>query len=421
MDIKILPSLLEGEVNIPSSKSVAHRALICASLACGVSRIRGIDMSKDIEATINAMSSLGAQFEINGTDNVITVNGISEIPEKAVIDCNESGSTLRFIIPVASALGVSSVLHGRGRLPERPIDIYTRELSANGVTFDYNNTMPFTVSGKLLPGKYHIEGNVSSQFITGLLFALPLLDGDSEIILTSHLESKPYVDITVDCLKNSGITVIESENGYYIRGNQKYSPIDYTVEGDYSQGAFFYVANALGSNVILHNLNQQSVQGDKKIISIIHNMLGKNGDLCYNNIVSDLDCFDADCSDIPDLVPILTVLGCFGKKTSRIYNAQRLRIKESDRLEAISVTLNKLGGNVTVTDDGLLIEPVKSLKGGIVDSYGDHRIVMAVAIASTKSEEAVIIRRAEAVEKSYPHFFADYNKLGGNANVITLE
>lgn len=421
MDIRIIPSLLEGEVNIPSSKSVAHRALICAALADGTSCIKGIDMSKDIEATINAMSSLGADFEINEESNVITVKGISEVPENAVIDCNESGSTLRFIIPVAAALGVASEFHGRGRLPERPIDIYTRELSANGVTFDYNNTMPFTVSGNLLPGKYHIEGNVSSQFITGLLFALPLLDGDSEIILTSHLESKPYVDITVDCLKNSGITITETNCGYFIKGNQKYSPIDYTVEGDYSQAAFFYVANALGSSVVLQNLNPQSVQGDKKIISIIHNMLGIVGDLCYNTIVSDPDCFDVDCSDIPDLVPILTVLGCFGRKTSRIYNAQRLKIKESDRLEAISVTMNKLGGNVTVTDDGLIIEPVKSLKGGIVDSYGDHRIVMAAAIAATKAEGAVIINGAEAVEKSYPHFFADYNKLGGNANVITLE
>lgn len=420
MDVKIQPSKLEGVVSIPSSKSYAHRALICAALAEGKTVVSGIDMSKDIEATIGAMKALGAQFDVadNGS---ITVYGISAPSDNAVIDCNESGSTLRFIIPVAAALGTKTEFKGRGRLPERPIDIYTRELSRNGIQFDYNNTMPFRINGKLLAGTYEIEGNVSSQFITGLLFALPLLDGDSVIKLTSRLESKPYADITIDCLKQFGIIIDECNNEYHIKGGQKYIPCDMTVEGDYSQAAFFYTANALGSDIILQNLNPESVQGDKKIIDIIHNMLGIIGDLCYNHIVSDLDCFDVDCSDIPDLVPILAVLGCFGRKTSRIYNAQRLKIKESDRLEAISVTINKLGGNVTVTDDGLLIEPVKYLTGGTIDSYGDHRIVMAAAIAATRAEGDVIIRRAEAVEKSYPHFFTDYNNLGGNANVITLE
>lgn len=412
MDIRIIPSQLVGKVNIPSSKSVAHRALICAALAKGKSVIRGISMSKDIEATINAMNALGASFEIADNGD-ITVNGIDCAENNALIDCNESGSTLRFIIPIAAALGVNTEFHGKGRLPERPINIYTRELSKNGIVFNYNNTMPFSISGKLKSGIYEVEGNVSSQFITGLLFALPLLEGDSEIILTSKLESKPYADITIECLKTVGIEITETDNGYSVKGSQEYQSCDVDVEGDFSQAAFFYVANALGSDIALDNLNMNSVQGDKKILDII-------SDMCYNGN-NNLVCFDADCSDIPDLVPILTVLGCFGSKPSRIYNAKRLKIKESDRLEAISVTLNKLGGKVIVTEDGLIINPIKIFNGGEIDSYGDHRIVMSAAIAATKSDGDIIIKGAEAVNKSYPDFFSDYNKLGGNANVITLE
>lgn len=410
MDIRITPSKLSGEIQIPSSKSYAHRALISAALAEGTSVISGISMSKDIHATISGMTALGADFSIDES-GIITVTGIAGSPKSAVIDCNESGSTLRFLIPIAAAFGVNAEFHGSAGLPNRPINIYTRELAKHGIKFDYNNTMPFSISGKLTAGVYEIEGSVSSQFITGLLFALPLMEGDSEIKLTSRLESKPYVDITIDCLNKLGIEIIESKSGYYIKGGQKYKPLDMKVEGDYSQAAFFYVINALGGDVTLNNLNENSVQGDKKILDIISDMRRDN----------ELKCFDADCSDIPDLVPILTVLGCFGSETSRIYNAERLKIKECNRLEAISVTLNKLGGKVTVTDDGLIIEPVKTLHGGIVDSFCDHRIVMSAAVAAMKADGEVIIKGAENVEKSYPDFFNDYNNLGGKANVIILE
>ncbi len=410
MDIKISPSKLSGTVEIPASKSYAHRALICAALADGNSVISGVTMSKDIEATIGAMTALGADFTVNN-DSSIVVRGVNRSVSTAEIDCNESGSTLRFIIPVAAALGTKSEFFGRGRLPERPIDIYIRELSKNGIIFDYNNTMPFSIDGKLNSGVYEIEGDVSSQFITGLLFALPLLEGDSVIKLTSKLESKPYADITIECLKRFGIEVTEIDSAYIIKGGQKYHPCDLKVEGDYSQAAFFCVANALGSDVALKNLISDSAQGDKEIISIIENM----------NCNDELKSFNADCSDIPDLVPILTVLGCFGTETSVIYNAKRLKIKESNRLEAISVTLNMLGGNVKVTDDGLIIEPIKIFHGGVVDSFGDHRIVMSAAIAATKCDGDIIIKGAEAVEKSYPDFFRDYTSLGGKVNVITLE
>lgn len=411
MDVRIQPCKLNGSVSIPSSKSYAHRALICAALAKGESVIDGISMSKDIEATISSMNALGADCRYLGNGRV-TVKGIGSPSKNAVIDCNESGSTLRFLIPIAAALGTDTEFIGRGRLPQRPIDIYIRELSKNNISFNYNNTMPFNISGQLSAGTFEIEGNVSSQFITGLLFALPLLSGDSQIVLTSRLESRPYVDITIHCLRKFGIKIEEYEDKYIVKGNQQYSPCDLKVEGDFSQAAFFFVSNALGSSVDIHNLDENSVQGDKKILEII-------SDMCYNN--NELKNFDVDCSDIPDLVPILTVLGSFGSQTSYIRNAKRLKIKESDRLEAISVTLNKLGGNVEVTDDGLIIHPVSSLHGGVVDSFGDHRIVMSAAIAAAMSHGDIVIKDAEAVEKSYPDFFRDYNNLGGKSNVITLE
>lgn len=412
MDMLIKPSRLHGIVNIPASKSVAHRILICSALAEGQSQILGLKYSKDIDATIEAMSALGAEFLIGQhCSHIQQVSGIEKIPEKAVIDCNESGSTLRFIIPVAAALGVETEFHGRGRLPQRPIDIYTRELTKHGITFNYNNTMPFTISGRLTSGTYEIEGNVSSQFITGLLFALPLIEGDSEIVLTSKLQSRPYVDITIDVMKRFGISIEETKNSFKIKGGQKYIPQIETVEGDYSQSAFFYVANALGSDVSMKNLNPESVQGDKKIIDIIKSAT-KNGRITG---------FCADCSNIPDLVPILSVLGAYGTEKSLIYNAERLRIKESDRLAACADMLNNLGGNVTVTPDGLEINPTGNMHGGTVDSCGDHRIVMAAAIAALSCNGDVIIKGAEAVEKSYPDFFEDYKNLGGVADVIVME
>ena len=377
MDIRISPSRLCGQLSVPASKSCAHRSIICAALADGVSHLSGVTMSKDIEATIGAMTALGAEFTVSGGD--ITVKGAGgRHAHDCVIDCNESGSTLRFIIPIAAALGSRTEFRGRGRLPQRPIDIFIRELGKNGTVFDYHNTMPFTLSGGLKNGRFEIEGDVSSQFITGLLFALPLLDGDSEIVLTSHLESRPYVDITIDTLRRFGVSVEETENGFRVRGGQHYVSRDEHIEGDYSQAAFFCVANALGSDVKLDNLLADSVQGDKKILEII-------SDMCYNGNIGH---YSADCSDIPDLVPILAVLGAFGSGDSVIYNAKRLKIKESDRL---------------------------------VDSFGDHRIVMAAAIAATAIDGEVIIKGAEAAEKSYPAFFDDYRKLGGKANVIILE
>lgn len=412
MDLEIQPRRLSGTVEIPASKSVAHRAIICAALAQGTSRITGVSFSKDIDATVGIMEAFGARFTRSG--DTLTVSGIGKPAETALADCCESGSTLRFLIPVAAALGITASFHGEGRLPQRPITPYLRELTQKGVAFDKTGTMPFTVSGQLQSGVFELEGDISSQFITGLLLALPLLEGDSEIRLLSPLQSKPYVDITLDCMAKYGVQAEASGTGYHIPGGQTYRAADCRVEGDFSQAAFFYVANALGSSVELANIPEKSVQGDRKIVEIIDEM-------CYNKKSDKNAAFHVDATDIPDLVPILAVLGTFGDDVSVITGASRLRIKESDRLTAVSQLLNGLGGKVIVHPDGLEIHPIQSLKGGTVDSFGDHRIAMCAAIAATRSEGSVRILGAECVEKSYPAFFDDYRKLGGVANGIHLE
>lgn len=410
MDITITPSILSGKIIVPPSKSVAHRLIISAGLADGESAISNIYMSKDIEATIEAMKALGAEISCSkdsGGLYKVYIKGIANPVESALIDCNESGSTLRFLIPVASALGVNATFIGKGKLPQRPITPYLSEMTENGVIFDYNNTMPFSVSGKLKPGQYKIAGDISSQFITGLLFALSVLYGKSEIVLTSHLESRPYVDITVDCLNKFGACISEMPNGYSVNGVKALKPHSEAVEGDYSQAAFFYVANALGCDISIGGLNTDSFQGDKKIVEICR-------DVVYNySDTNTLKPFDIDCSDIPDLVPILTVLASFCDGVSHITNAARLRIKESDRLSAISNALNAVGGKVKELDDGLEITGVEFLNGGEIDACNDHRIAMAMAIASIKCKNKLTIKGAECVEKSYPNFFEDFKKLGG--------
>ncbi len=409
MDIKIEPRLLSGKVKVPPSKSVSHRVLIAAALASGISEIKGIMNSKDIIATTECLKSMGAN--ITEHEGIAQIAGISSAPENVVLDCCESGSTLRFLIPVAAVLGINATFTGKGRLPERPIIPYLREMSKHGIEFNYNGSMPFSISGRLSGGKYEIEGDISSQFITGLLFALPLCKEDSEIHMLSPLQSKPYADMTIETLRRFGVFIKPTDYGYFIEGNQSYKSYDTTIEGDYSQAAFFYVANALGSKLELSNLSPHSKQGDKKILDVLSK-------LCYND---DCNEFNIDVSDIPDLVPILAVLGCFGKKPMRISNAERLKIKESDRLASISEALNAIGGKVVILNDGLLILPVESFHGGVINSYNDHRIVMAIAIASIKSKAPIIIRGAESVDKSYPGFFDEFNALGGNSYVISME
>lgn len=410
MDIRITPKKLRGEVVVPPSKSVAHRMIIAAALASGRSTITNLSPSEDILATMDCMRALGAGISFEGGTAVI--EGIATTPDKAVLDCRESGSTLRFLIPIACALNVQAEFLGRAKLPQRPITPFTDEFPKHGITFDFSKTesgctLPCSVSGKLTAGRFEIMGDISSQFITGLMFALPLLDGDSEIILTSPLQSKPYVDITISVLRDFGCAVSETESGYFVKGNQRLTPFSGAVEGDYSQSAFFYVANALGSDLKIGGVNPLSAQGDKQIVEICEKFSKSNGAP-----------FEIDCSDIPDLVPILSVLACFCKGKSRITNVARLRIKECDRLAVMEECLNAVGGKVTSGADFLEVEGVSALKGGVIDSHNDHRIAMSMAIAATRCEKPLIIRGAECVRKSFPNFFDVYRALGGEVEEI---
>lgn len=403
MDIKITPKKLTGRVTAPPSKSVAHRLLICAAFAKGESVIKNISSSKDMQATIGCLKALGAKIELKG--DTAYIKGIETPSKTAELDCCESGSTLRFLIPAACALGVNAVFIGEGRLPQRPITPYLDTLPTHGVKFDHDKTMPFSVSGKLTPGRYEIRGDVSSQFITGLLLALPLCEGDSEIVITTALESKPYIDITLGAMREFGVDAEWNGNTFIIKGGQTYQPRELSVEGDHSQAAFFEVAGALGADIEILGLNVNSYQGDKKIIEIIREIVYNSNDR--------LKPFEADVADIPDLVPILSVLASFCDGKSRIYNAGRLRIKECDRLSAMAVSLNACGGKVTELPDELIIEGVGSLKGGEVPDFNDHRIPMAMSIAAMRSDAPVIIRGAQSVAKSYPDYWEVYKSLGG--------
>ena len=405
MDIRITPNKLAGSLTVPASKSISHRAVICAALAEGESVISNHLECVDTEATMGAMSALGAEIRVDGS--TVRVKGISAPSRNIGVNCHESGSTLRFLMPVAAALGAESVFSGQGKLPERPVTPYFTEFEKHGIIFTQKQ-MPYRFKGKLTSGEYTMSGDISSQFITGLLFALPMLDGDSSIALTSPLQSKPYVDITIDCMKKYGVVVEETEKGYFVKGNQKYRPCNYTVEGDMSQAAFFLVGNCIGGNISLSGLNMDSVQGDKEILRIT------------SEFAKDNQPFDIDAEQIPDLVPILTVLGTFGKGTSYIRNCARLRIKECDRLAAISTELNKLGAKVEIVGDALKIEGVEKLSGGVCSSWNDHRIAMSLAIASQRCTGEVVITGANCVAKSYPNFFEDFGRLGGKFDVITV-
>lgn len=402
MDLRITPAKLSGKVVVPPSKSVAHRMIIAAALSDGVSTISNLFPSVDITATMDCMKALGAK--ISFSNNTAVIEGITKSPDKAVLDCCESGSTLRFLIPVACALGVDAEFIGRGKLPQRPITPFLDELPKHGISFilpENGENLPCSVHGKLTGGRFEIDGGISSQFITGLLFALPLLNEDSEIVLTSPLQSKPYVNITIGVLRDFGCEISETNTGYFVKGNQRLVPFSGSVEGDFSQAAFFYVANSLGSSIEIDGLNEKSLQGDKAIVEI-----------CKKAVDSG-KAFELDCSDIPDLVPILSVLGCFCDGKSRITNVARLKIKECDRLLVTEECLNIIGGKVKSTADTLEIDGVETLKGGEVGCFNDHRIAMSMAIAATRCENPLIIRGAECVSKSFPNFFEVYRTLGG--------
>lgn len=423
MDLKVGNVKLKGEVKIPPSKSMAHRAIICASLSKGKSKIENIDFSDDIIATIEGMKSLGA--EINVYKDYIEVLGISERKnndELKIIDCNESGSTLRFLLPISLLVPGKKKFIGRGNLGKRPLNTFYNIFKQDEVAYSYEeNKLNLEIEGTLKGGEYYLEGNISSQFITGLLFTLPLIKHDSKIIITTEMESKGYIDLTLSALKDFGIKIINNDyKEFIIEGNQEYKSRDYRVEGDYSQAAFFLVADAIGNNVEVKDVLINSAQGDKEVIDILERMGMRV--ICKENSLGteldgDLNCTVIDGSQCPDIIPVLSVAASLAKGTTKIINAGRLRIKECDRLKAVASELSKLGAKIIETEDGLIIEGVDSLKGGVdVWSWKDHRIAMTLAIAATRCEEPIVLKDYECISKSYPAFFEDYRALGGIAD-----
>lgn len=413
-NVKISPSTINGTVNIPPSKSSVHRALICASLAKGKSEVFPIDFSNDINATIDCIKQLGAKVVIE--DDKITVDGTNTFcTENCTMNCLESGSTLRFLIPIACVGAVNATFVGEGRLPQRPIGTYLELLPKFGVTLKTKGGLPLETSGKLQAGEYKIAGDISSQFITGLLFALPLLKEDSKIILTSKLESKGYVDMTINTMKMFGVNILEVENGYFIKGNQSYKPHNCTPEGDWSQVAFFMAGGAINGDVTIKGVDYKSAQGDKECVEIFKRFGAKviTDENSVRVLKSSMTGTTIDASQIPDLVPILAVVGAFAKGQTVIKNAQRLRIKESDRLKAISDGLNNIGAKVEETPDGLIITGTEQLQGGNTLGYNDHRIVMSLTIATVGCKKSVTITDKESINKSYPNFFKDFSSLGG--------
>ena len=421
-DLKIYPSKLKGEVKIPPSKSMAHRAIICAALSDGLCIIENIDYSDDIIATIDAMNSLGARI-VKHKDyiEVIGAYGSGEkAKESRIIDCNESGSTLRFLVPISLLFKGSSKFIGRGNLGKRPLTTYYNIFERQGIEYSYEEgNLNLVINGELKPGTFEVEGNVSSQFITGLLFTLPLLKQDSKIVITTEMESKGYIDLTLRAMSDFGVKIINNNyREFIIKGNQKYNARNYRVEGDYSQAAFFLCADSLGNDVLCKDLNLNSLQGDKEVIDILErmNVIFNANDVGVKGITNgELISTVIDGSQCPDIIPVLTSVAALTKGTTEIINAGRLRIKECDRLTAVTSELNKLGAKIIEKEDGLVVTGVEKLQGGVeVWSHKDHRIAMTLAIASTRCEEPIVIKDYECIAKSYPKFFEDFKTLGGN-------
>lgn len=435
----ITPGKLSGDVFVPQSKSAAHRALIMAFLS-GDIELAKIDescVSDDIKATKRALLSMGKALaaSCNGKE-------ISGCPsgDPVEIDCKESGSTLRFLIPLAAVLGIPTKFIGSGRLPQRPVKEYEGVFEGSGAKMTYLDetglSLPLLITGKMKAGEYTLPGNVSSQYISGLLMALSVAEGPSRLTLTTQLESRPYVDLTCEVMRLFGVEVEEENDGYSLKGEKKPSRTDeFEVEADYSQAAFWLVADYLGSKVNLKNLPEKTAQGDRAIVDLLSGLseVEKKNDEAEERAEEEgritdpekREIFEMDARDVPDLVPVFAIAAAATNCITRIVHAERLRIKESDRIASTSAMLTALGVRNKITEDGLEIDGQsakgkKCFSGGTVDSYKDHRLVMAAAVAAVCASDTVWIKDPVAVEKSYPSFFEDYLKLGGNIHGINV-
>ncbi len=415
--IQIEPRMLQGRVSIPPSKSIAHRVMIAAALSGEPCRIENVAFSKDILATLGCIKALGIDFSIDKKAGEVIFSGRKKKGIKnPELQCEESGSTLRFLMPVSLLFERKVKLSGKGRLMSRPQKPYLDIFHEKNISCHMDkDTM--LLEGVLEPGIYSLPGDVSSQFVTGLLFALPLLEGDSEIIITTEMESKGYLDLTLSVLRDFGIQIKnEKYRRFLVPGGQKYQATDYRIEGDYSQAAFFLVAGSIGCDLCCEGLNPKSLQGDKKILDILVDAGAKVTTYQDGSVkatkTETMNGVEIDAREIPDLVPVLAVFCGFLKGESRIINAGRLRMKESDRLAAISSELSRLGLAIEEGVDYLKIQGTQTLCGETVSAWNDHRIAMALAIAACRCEGAVTITGGkEAVQKSYPDFFDVYQKL----------
>ncbi|HOV69335.1 MAG TPA: 3-phosphoshikimate 1-carboxyvinyltransferase [Clostridia bacterium] len=413
--IRILPGKLTGKISAPPSKSAVHRALICAALA-GNGIVKNISVSKDIAATLGALKALG--FIFKQREGEVEFFGRKEVPGRAVIDCGESGSTLRFMIPVAAALGQQARFIGSGRLPERPISEYKTLLNDKGVTLD-SDKLPINIDGRLDSGVFEIPGNISSQYISGMLMALPLAGG-GEIRLTSALESAPYVDMTLQMMRRFGVRCEARGQSFIVEGGQ-YKGAIAAIEGDYSQAAFWLAAGAISGDVTVENLSSSSLQGDRRIVELLRGF-GANVSQSREAVTakqSALTGMDIDARDIPDLVPVLAVLGAYASGKTRIYNIERLQLKESDRKAAVYNMIKSMGGEIELAPESIIIKG-SGLSGGEIDTENDHRIAMAGAIAALGAKNGAIIKDYRCVDKSYPDFYRDFIRLGGVIDGLDL-
>lgn len=392
MDITINPGKLSGKITVIPSKSQAHRLLICSAFSDKKTTLLCPETNQDIEATADCLRAIGA--DIARTDTGYTVVPVKELPETAILPCRESGSTLRFMLPIVGALGITATFILEGRLPQRPLSPLWEEMERMGCKLSRPSENTIHCSGHLKNGVYTVDGGISSQFITGLLFALALLNDESRLQITGQIQSKPYIEMTRQALSLFGVDT----NLSALRGSFPFkSPVSVKVEGDWSNGAFWLAANALGSTLEIDGLNHNSVQGDRLSAQILSN-------------IEELDVIDA--SDIPDLVPILAVVAG-QRKTVKFTNIQRLRLKESDRVTSVATMLQNLGVNVQVSENEMTVIPGK-YHGCTIDTVGDHRIAMAGAIAATVADGPVTILGAQCVSKSYPSFWEEYQRLGGS-------
>lgn len=411
---RIQPSRLQGSVTVPPSKSMAHRALLCAGLAAGTTQIQGILPSQDMEATCRALTALGASIARQGS--LARVQGVAGRPKapQGPVDCGESGSTLRFLIPAFALASAPARLTGRGRLPQRPLGPYGAIFHGQGLPFAQDET-GVSFQGPLAPGDYGLPGDVSSQFISGLLFALPLLPGDSHIRIQPPFESRGYVDMTLQVMDAFGVRA-SFVDGLTLRvpGNQRFiaPAAPFLVEGDDSQAAFFLTLDAILGDVSVAGLSLRSIQGDR----VMGEILARCGHV-PGQPPRPLAPFVADLGDCPDLGPILMTLGLFCRGESRLLNAGRLRLKESDRGTAMAQELSKLGGQASLAGDEIRIRQSRLRPGPALSSHGDHRIAMALAVAALGARIPADIQGAEAVEKSYPDFWKDLAHLGARVEL----